>query len=85
MKFKDLSSNTVFKAVSNIVTENNQQAYVIGGYVRDMFLERPSKDIDIVVEGSGIGIAKQVAKSISHKINVSYFKRFGTAMFQWEG
>ncbi|PLX17939.1 MAG: tRNA nucleotidyltransferase, partial [Salinivirgaceae bacterium] len=67
------------------VTENNQQAYVIGGYVRDMFLQRPSKDIDIVVEGSGIGMAKQVAKSISHKINVSYFKRFGTAMFQWEG
>jgi poly(A) polymerase len=85
MKFKELSSNIVFKAVSDIITETNQQAYVIGGFVRDLILDRPSKDIDIVVEGSGIGMAKKVANLISPKINVSYFKSFGTAMFQWEG
>jgi poly(A) polymerase len=85
MKFTDLSQNIVFNTVSDIVSENRQQAFVIGGYVRDLILDRPSKDIDIVVEGSGIGLAKSVAKSISHGIHVSYFKSFGTAMFQWEG
>lgn len=85
MKFSDLTQNIVFKNVSDIVSVSNQQAYVIGGYVRDMILDRPSKDIDIVVEGSGISLAKNVAKRINPSIHVSYFKSFGTAMFQWEG
>jgi poly(A) polymerase len=85
MKFSELSQNIVFKTVSDIVTEENQQAFVIGGYVRDLVLNRPSKDIDIVVEGSGIGLAKAVAQMLDPKLHVSYFKRFGTAMFQWEG
>lgn len=85
MKFSELSQNIVFKTVSDIVTEKNQQAFVIGGYVRDLVLNRPSKDIDIVVEGSGIGLAKAVAQMLDPKLHVSYFKRFGTAMFQWEG
>lgn len=62
----------------------NQDAYVIGGFVRDIFLERPSKDIDIVTIGSGIELAKNVAKKLKVK-KVSVFKNFGTAMFVYDG
>jgi len=51
----------VFKVASQIVTEKNLEAYVIGGFVRDLILERPSKDIDIVVIGSGMDLAKECA------------------------
>ena len=55
-------------------------AFVIGGYVRDCFLQRPSKDIDIVVQGSGIAIAEKVAAQLDVRVNV--FKNFGTAMLR---
>lgn len=61
--------------------ELNVNAFVIGGFVRDILLERPSKDIDIVVEGSGIDIAKKSADILGIK-TVSVFKSFGTAMFK---
>ncbi len=77
-------SNEVFKAVSEIIDRDNQKAYVIGGYVRDIFLERPSKDIDIVTVGSGIRLAKETAKLLGVK-QVSVFKNFGTAMFKYKG
>lgn len=72
----------IFKKISKILEQENLQAFVIGGFVRDIILKRPSKDIDIVVLGSGIELATKVASSISKKINVSVFKRFGTAMFR---
>ena len=65
------------------------RAFVIGGYVRDCFLGRKNDDIDIVVEGSGIELAKAVAEMIGEKdhrhVNVSIFKTFGTAMLKWHG
>lgn len=73
----------VFKVASQIVTENNLQAYVIGGYVRDMLLERPSKDIDIVVIGSGLDLAKECAARLRVK-KVSLFHNFGTAQFKYK-
>jgi len=60
-------------------------AYVIGGYVRDALLNRPSKDVDIVVVGSGIDLARRVAKEIGEKTRVSVFKNFGTAMLRFKG
>ncbi len=60
-------------------------AYVVGGYVRDMIMDRPCVDIDIVVVGSGIDVALQFAEKIGQKNNVNIFKNFGTAMVRYQG
>ena len=73
----------VFKVASEIVTEMNLEAYVIGGYVRDLLLERPSKDIDIVVIGNGLDLAKACAEKLRVK-KVSLFENFGTAQFNYK-
>ena len=73
----------VFKVASQIVTEQNLEAYVIGGFVRDLILERPSKDIDIVVVGSGLDLAKLCADKLRVK-KVSFFPNFGTAQFKYK-
>lgn len=72
--------NPVFKLISDVVNEQNLEAYVIGGFVRDQFLHRESKDIDIVVVGSGIELAERVADKLGPTVKVSVFKNFGTAM-----
>jgi len=72
--------DNIFKVLSDIVTKNNMEAYVIGGYVRDLILGRNSKDIDIVVVGSGIELATKIAESTGNKNRVNVFKNFGTAM-----
>lgn len=61
-----------------------QQSFVIGGYVRDIFLNRPSKDIDVVTLGSGIELAKAVAKHLTPEPRVTVFKNFGTAMLKYK-
>jgi len=61
------------------------ESYVVGGFVRDLILKRPSKDIDIVCVGSGVDFAEKIAQEISPEIQVSFFKNFGTAMFRHEG
>lgn len=76
-------SHPVFKVASQIVTEEGLEAYVIGGYVRDLILERPSKDIDIVVVGNGMDLAKKCAEKLRVK-KVSRFERFGTAQFVYK-
>ena len=68
-----------FRLVSEAADEMGVETYVIGGYVRDIFLNRPSKDIDIVVVGSGIELAKQVAAKLGRRAQLSVFKNFGTA------
>ena len=75
---KHLSSRT-FRQVSDVADELGLEAYVIGGYVRDIFLRRPSKDIDIVAVGSGIELAKAVARKMGRNAHLSVFKNFGTA------
>ena len=74
----------VFKIISDIVTSKNMQAYVIGGFVRDIILKRPSNDIDVVVVGSGIDLANMVADKIDKDVKVSVFKNFGTAMLRYK-
>lgn len=73
----------VFKVISEIITENNLEAYVVGGFVRDIILQRPSKDIDIVVVGSGIELAEAAGAKLRVK-KVSTFKNFGTAHFRYK-
>ena len=68
-----------FRLVSEAADEMGVETYVIGGYVRDIFLNRPSKDIDIVVVGSGIELAKQVAAKLGRRAQLAVFKNFGTA------
>jgi len=73
----------IFSIVSETAAELGVRAFVIGGYVRDCFLGRPSKDIDIVVEGSGIELAEAVGAKVHS--NVSVFRNFGTAMLRYHG
>jgi len=79
---KEKLNNTVFKTISTIAGECNIDTYVIGGFVRDLLLSRESKDIDIVVIGSGIEIARKVAKKLGN-LKVTTFKNFGTAMIKY--
>lgn len=74
----------IFGILSDIAHEKGIEAYAIGGYVRDLLLHRPSKDIDIVVHGSGIELAEAAARKLGN-LNVSVFKNFGTAMFRYKG
>ncbi|MET1056822.1 MAG: HD domain-containing protein [Pedobacter sp.] len=71
----------VFKVLADIAAESHIEAYVIGGYVRDIFLNRPSKDIDIVVLGNGIDFAERAGAALKSKVAV--FKNFGTAMLKY--
>jgi len=75
----------IFQTLSEVVTAEKTEAYVIGGYVRDYLLKREhqDKDIDIVVIGSGIEIARKAAKKLNPSIKISVFKNFGTAMFRF--
>lgn len=81
--YKEYLKHPVFKVASQIVTEQNLEAYVIGGFVRDLILERPSKDIDIVVIGNGMELAESCAEKLRVK-KVSFFKNFGTAQFVYK-
>ncbi len=74
-----------FKACSAVSAETNLPSYAIGGWVRDQILGRDSKDVDIVVLGSGIDFAKKVAAKIHPKIKVNFFANFGTAQFIYQG
>ena len=69
----------IFHLISSCADELGVECYVVGGYVRDIFLERPSKDIDVVVVGSGIDVAKRLKQKLGCKAHLSVFKNFGTA------
>lgn len=73
----------VFKIISEIADREKLECYVIGGYVRDILLERPSKDIDVVVLGSGIELAQKTAKELGQNVSVHVFKNFGTAQIKY--
>jgi putative nucleotidyltransferase with HDIG domain len=71
----------VFSVISRLAGEQNVQAYAIGGFVRDIFLNRPSKDIDIVIIGNGIAFAETVAANL--KVKLAVYKNFGTASLKY--
>jgi poly(A) polymerase len=75
----------VFALIAEEAAAMKTEAFVVGGYVRDIFLKRESKDIDIVVTGSGIDLAHRVSERLGKSVPVSFFKNFGTAMIRYEG
>ena len=87
MKFNILENNfpilqnfdSIFETISLVADELNQPTFIVGGFVRDVMLNRKSKDIDLVTLGSGIKLAKEISKKINY-IPVKVFKNFGTAM-----
>lgn len=79
---QDKLKNKIFKVISEVAGNLNQETFVIGGFVRDLYLKRPSKDIDVVTLGSGIKLARAVADSLKPKPGVTVFKNFGTAYFR---
>lgn len=76
---KEHLQDNIFKIISEAADELGKECYVIGGFVRDIFLKRESKDIDVVIVGSGIELAEKVAQKLGKKAHLSIFKNFGTA------
>lgn len=81
---KEFLKLDIFQKLSAIADAKNQECYVIGGFVRDLFLNRESKDIDVVVVGSGIELAEAVAKDLGKGAHLSVFKNFGTAQVKYK-
>ena len=75
----EILDQDIFHLIGDCADELGVECYVVGGFVRDIFLERPSKDIDVVVVGSGIEVAKLLKKKIGRKAHLSVFRNFGTA------
>ena len=80
-----LDQYPVLQRIRAVADQLQLETYVVGGFVRDLLLKRPVQDIDIVCVGSGIALAKAVAKAVGQPEQVAVFKNFGTAMVQWEG
>lgn len=83
MELKEYFKGKIFELISQTADELGLECYVVGGYVRDLFLKRPSKDIDVVVVGSGIKIAEAFGKKLGRGAHVSVFKTFGTAQVKY--
>ena len=73
----------IFHQISRVADTMGVECYVVGGYVRDIFLERPSNDIDVVVVGSGIAVAEQLKRELGKKAHLSVFRNFGTAQVKF--
>ena len=84
INYADRLQSNIFHTISKVCSNMNIRAFVIGGFVRDLIISRLSKDVDIVVIGSGILVAKQVASAFGSGSHVKYFKNFGTAMIRHE-
>ena len=78
----ELLNQPIFHLIGDCADELGVECYVVGGYVRDIFLERPSKDIDVVVVGSGIEVAHRLKEKLGRKAHLSIFKNFGTAQIK---
>lgn len=81
----DKLSSPVFAMLSETADELNLECYLVGGYVRDLFLERPTNDIDVVVVGSGVSMAEAFSAKCGKKARLSVFRNFGTAQVKWRG
>ncbi len=79
-----LLDKDIFHKISEAADSLHLECYVVGGYVRDLFLERPSNDIDVVVVGSGIQVADALKKTLGKKAHISVFRNFGTAQVKYQ-
>ena len=84
-EMRQLLSAPLFHQIGQTADEMGVECYVVGGYVRDLFLERPSKDIDCVVVGSGIRVAEALKERLGSKAHLSVFRNFGTAQLKFGG
>ncbi len=85
MNFQEqLGAISVFNIVSECADQLDLETYVVGGYVRDLLLKRPSKDVDFVAVGDGVALANSVAKTLGDKVHVTVYKNFGTAAIKFE-
>ena len=84
-ELKQYFSEPIFGHIAETADALGLECYVVGGYVRDIFLQRPSKDIDVVVVGSGIAMAEALGKRLGRGAHVSVFKNFGTAQVKYKG
>jgi poly(A) polymerase len=80
-----LATHSIFQIVEEAGSTLGFPVYVVGGYVRDLILKRTSKDIDFVCVGSGVELAKQIAKNLGKEANLSVFKTYGTAAIHYKG
>ena len=71
----------IFKHITRVVDDMGVEAYVVGGYVRDYYLHRRSSDVDVVVVGSGVAVAQELARQLGAKVTI--YKTYGTAMLRW--
>lgn len=81
---KEKFSASIFETISQVADEMQLECYAIGGYVRDIFLHRPSKDIDIVTVGKGIELAEAITQKLGKGAKLSVFKNFGTAQIKYK-
>lgn len=79
----EILDQDIFHKISEAADRLGLECYVVGGYVRDIFLERPSNDIDVVVVGSGIAVAQELKRMLGRKAHLSVFKNFGTAQVKF--
>lgn len=82
-KLAEILNQDIFHQISEAADRLGLECYVVGGYVRDIFLERPSNDIDVVVVGSGIKVAEELKRIVGKKAHLSVFKNFGTAQVKF--
>ena len=80
-----LLDTPIFHQIGEVADHLGMECYVVGGFVRDLFLERPSKDIDCLVVGSGIQVAEELAKRLGRGAHISVFRNFGTAQVKYKG
>ena len=79
----EILDQEIFHQISEAADRLGLECYVVGGYVRDIFLERPSNDIDVVVVGSGIAVAEELKRMVGRKAHLSVFRNFGTAQVKF--
>jgi poly(A) polymerase len=84
MDFSSSLRHPAFKIIGSVADRLSLETYVVGGYVRDILLNRPSKDVDFVCVGSGIDLAQAVAQALGPRVKVSIFKNFGTAQITYK-
>ena len=82
MNLKDKIDSRIFHTVGKVADSLGREAYVVGGYVRDLIVGRPSKDIDFVTVGSGIELAEAVAKKMGRGTHLAVYRNYGTAQLK---